>query len=150
MANRDPNHPPRDHTVAIIAGMVCVVALLVILAVGLELTKSQNTMAIIAALAITIGGGVIAQLVQLSGIKRNTEDIQHQLNGNFEPRMSEIVRKIFDEKFGELDLDARIRSGVTRVLHEREDQRDQRIREIVDEQLQSTVVACRVLVEEEQ
>ena len=35
MANRDPNHLPRDHTVAIIAGMVCVVALLVILAVGL-------------------------------------------------------------------------------------------------------------------
>ena len=140
----------RDHTVAIIAGMVCVVALLVILAVGLEVTKSQNTMAIIAALAITIGGGVIAQIVQLSGIKRNTEDIQHQLNGNFEPRMSEIVRKTFDEKFGELDLDARIRSGVTRVLDEREDQRDQRIREIVDERLHSTGVACRVLVEEEQ
>ena len=150
MANRDPNTPPRDHTVAIIAGLVCVVALLVILAVGLELTNSQTTMAIIAALAITIGGGVIAQLVQLSGIKRNTEDIQHQLNGSFEQRMSEIVRKTFDEKFSELDLVARIRAGVTRVLYEREEQRDQRIREIVDERLQSTGVACRVLVEEEQ
>ena len=136
MTARTPTPQPKDHTVAIIAGMVCVVALLVILAVGLELTKSQNTMAIIAALAITIGGGVIAQIVQLSGIKRNTEDIQNQLNGSFEPRMSEIVRKTFDEKFGELDLDARIRSGVTRV--------------IVDEQLHSTGVACRVLVEEEQ
>lgn len=136
----DIGPPPRDHTVAIIAGLVALVGLLVVLAVGLEREKSPNTMAIIGVLATTIAAGVITQVSQLSGIKRDTAQIQHALNGNFEPRVTGIVGPLLDEKFGAFDatLDSRIRAGVLAVLQDRETDRDTNIREIVRDELASS------------
>lgn len=167
MTNRDPNTPPRDHTPAIIVGVVVLFGLLVILAIGLEWTKSSNTMAIIGTLGAGIGAVIFTQLFALNrqtqavreaadvavaakGIAEDTnvraQEIQHQLNGGLTKRLQEIVR-------GELaafdaPLDARIRAGVTAVLTEREGQRDAHIREIVRDELNTNAVACRVLVPE--
>lgn len=169
MANRDPNTPPRDHTPAIIGGAVAIFGLLVVLAIGLEWTDSPNTMLIIPVLGTTIGAGIVLQLFSLnkntSAVRAaadvavaakavaedtnvRTQDIQDSLNGQFEPRVTEIVGKVFDEKFAAFDatLDARIRAGVTAVNAnpERERYFDERMRGIVETALDRREVMCKV------
>lgn len=174
MGSREPNTIGKDHTAAIIGGAVAIFALLVVLAIGLEATDSPNTMLIIPVLGTTIGAGIVLQLFSLNkntqAVKEaatvaveakavaedtnvRTQDIQHSLNGNLSAKFAEVNVKLasIDSRLTNLEgtIDPRIRSGVTAVLLDREAERDQRIREIVDEELNSTAVACRVMLEPE-
>lgn len=149
-ANRDPQTPPRDHTVAIIAGLVAVMALLVVLAIALEWTDSPNTLAIIGVLGVTIGVGVIAQVAQLSGIKRDTANIQHQLNGNLTAKFDAITESLerIDQRIDAIDgsIDSRARAAVTAVNAnpERVEEFDRRMTHLVDKALDRREAMCKV------
>lgn len=165
MANRDPQTPPRDHTVAIIGGVVALVALLVVLAIGLEWTDSPNTMAILGILGTGLAIGAVGQILNLNKTNQGvqiaaraeetakdtnvrTQNIEHALNGNFEPRVTEIVGKVLDEKFAAFEetLDARIRAGITAVNAnpEREKYFDDRMTKLVEAALEKREAMCKV------
>ena len=164
MANRDPSTPPKDHTVAVIGGVVALVALLVVLAIGLEAEDSPNTMAILGILGTGMAVGVVGQILNLNktnqGVQiatraeettkdtnKSVKAVEHALNGNFEPRVSEIVGRVVDAKFSTFEhtLGQSIRAGVTAVLQERQQEQDARIRAIVRKELRNPV-SCKVVL----
>lgn len=143
MAARDPNQPAPDHTPAIIGGVVALFALLVALALGLEVTDSPNTMPLIGVLGTGIGVVVIGQIMQLNrteaaaraarGAAATADDtnaraqkIQEALNGGFDERISRIV---------EIAIDTRLSNW--------EAERDERLRTLVAEELERRNVACK-------
>lgn len=144
MANRDPQTPPADHTVAIIGGAVALFALLVALALGLEATDSPNTMPLIGVLGTGIGVVVIGQIMQLNRTSEATkvaktaaataddtnqraQQIQQSLNGGFDERVTKIVTAVMDAK-----LEA---FAITR---------DERMRVLIAEELARRDVSCQI------
>lgn len=145
MARRAPNGQA-DHTVAIIAGLVVLVGLLVALALGLEATESPNTLAILGVLGTGLGAVVVGQLVQISktnlaadvarkaaetadDTNQRAQQIQHALNGEFEPRLRSIVQEVVD------DLDRRWERRLDDRLAALEARLDKRVVEIVHDEL---------------
>lgn len=124
MTSREPTQSAGDHTVAIIGAVVVMIGLLVVLAIGLEETGSENTMPIMA----MIGTGIVATmaasfvgLAKTNDTNKRTQAIQHSLNGGFDDRVTRIVTDVMDAKFREFDatLDVRMRLLVSEELDRR-------------------------------
>lgn len=166
-ANRDPQTPPRDHTVAIIAGVVALFALLVELSVRLEDTDSPNTMVILAVLGTGIGSVIITQLFAMSkstaAVKQATDVAvaanevavdtnarTQELNGSLTEQFDSIHKRLdsIDGRLTDLEgsIDARARSAVTAVNSDpdREAYFDNRMRGIVDKALDRREAMCKV------
>lgn len=132
MTNNDQRPAATDHTVAVIGGVVALIGLLVVLAIGLEEAQSEETMPIMAMIGTGIVAVVIGQVIQLSrtesvakaakgaAVKADVaaataedtnvraQDIQRALNGGFESRVTHIVSAVMDQKFAERDTFLRV------------------------------------------
>lgn len=139
--------------------LVAMLGLLVALAVGLETARSTNTMAILAIIAVPLMANYFktaqtgekldtaASLAEKAvstaeDTNQRTQDIQHQLNGGLTARMEEIV----DRKLNDFlpTLDSQVRASITHVQTQREEQFDERMRELVSKVLEERDVNCKV------
>jgi hypothetical protein len=122
----------RDHTVTVIVGTVALFGLVVALAIGLEVSKSPNSLAILGMIFTT---GVLVVVPQLFNMRKTDQavkgvgELKGQLNGDLDDRIERAAAR-----------------AVRTVMTQREEGIDDQIREIardvVSEEIDRLIGSC--------
>lgn len=94
MAVRGPGNG--DHVMAVVAGLVALVAIVGATMVALEWTKSPNTEKLVVMLVGLAGTNVVTQVVNLARTERGNrtlEELRGTLNGELDRRIAQIVQR---------------------------------------------------------